>query len=130
MTDTLLTKILLGTFGCAPAYDTYFRMALRKYGFQDSFNKEEFKKLINSITSWDRINQMVKTINRNQGDISTEEYQNRFSETIEKVSDVNRAALAEYVVHRRIILNLFKRGLIKKAALLIEEPLQFLYITH
>lgn len=45
------------------------------------------------------------------GDISTEEYQNRFSETIEKVSDVNRAALAEYVVHRRIILNLFKRGL-------------------
>lgn len=45
------------------------------------------------------------------GDISSEEYQNKFSETIEKVSDVNRAALAEYVVHRRIILNLFKRGL-------------------
>lgn len=46
-----------------------------------------------------------------QGDISSEEYQSKFSETIEKVSDVNRAALAEYVVHRRIILNLFKRGL-------------------
>lgn len=45
------------------------------------------------------------------GNISTEEYQSKFSETIKKVSDVNRAALAEYVVHRRIILNLFKRGL-------------------
>ena len=46
-----------------------------------------------------------------QGDISSEDYQSKFSETIEKVSDVNRAALAEYVVHRRIILNLFKSGL-------------------
>lgn len=45
------------------------------------------------------------------GDISSEEYQRQFQETIEKVSDVNRAALAEYVVHRRIILNLFGHGL-------------------
>ena len=46
-----------------------------------------------------------------RGDISSEEYQRQFQETIGKVSDVNRAALAEYVVHRRIILNLFGRGL-------------------
>lgn len=46
-----------------------------------------------------------------KGEISTEEYQRQFQETIGKVSDVNRAALAEYVVHRRIILNLFGRGL-------------------
>lgn len=26
--DTLVTKILLGTLGCAPAYDRYFRQAL------------------------------------------------------------------------------------------------------
>lgn len=45
------------------------------------------------------------------GDISSEEYQRQFQDTIEKVSDVNRAALAEYVVHRRIILNLFGHGL-------------------
>ena len=46
-----------------------------------------------------------------KGEISSEEYQKQFQETIGKVSDVNRAALAEYVVHRRIILNLFGRGL-------------------
>ena len=46
-----------------------------------------------------------------RGDISSEEYQIQFQETIGKVSDVNRAALAEYVVHRRIILNLFGHGL-------------------
>lgn len=46
-----------------------------------------------------------------QGSISSEEYQRKFSETIERVSDVNSAALAEYVVHRRIILNLFEKGL-------------------
>lgn len=52
---------------------------------------------------------LMKKLER--GDITTEEYQAQFQETIGKVSDVNRAALAEYVVHRRIILNLFGHGL-------------------
>lgn len=30
-TDTLVTKILLGVFGCAPAYDRYFRRAVSHY---------------------------------------------------------------------------------------------------
>ena len=55
---------------------------------------------------------MIKLDN---GDITSEEYQKRFQETIEKVSDVNRAALADYVVHRRIVLNLFRKGLNIKA---------------
>lgn len=46
-----------------------------------------------------------------KGTISPEEYQRQFQNTISKVSDVNRAALAEYVIHRRIILNLFSHGL-------------------
>ena len=54
-------------------------------------------------------NDLMKKLER--GEISSEEYQRQFQETIGKVSDVNRAALAEYVVHRRIILNLFARGL-------------------
>lgn len=44
------------------------------------------------------------------GNISSEEYQDQFQQTIQKVSDINSAALAEYVVHRRIILNLFRCG--------------------
>jgi hypothetical protein len=31
ITDTLITKILLGVFGCVPAYDRYFKNAARKY---------------------------------------------------------------------------------------------------
>lgn len=31
VTDTLATKILLGTLACIPAYDTYFTNAIRKY---------------------------------------------------------------------------------------------------
>lgn len=30
-TDTFKTKILLGVFGCAPAYDRYFKQAVKKY---------------------------------------------------------------------------------------------------
>ena len=46
-----------------------------------------------------------------KGIISSEEYQKRFQDTIGKVSDANQAVLAEYIVHRRIILNLFAEGL-------------------
>ena len=31
-TDTLVTKILLGTLGCVPAYDRYYVQAVRQYG--------------------------------------------------------------------------------------------------
>lgn len=31
ITDTFKTKILLGVFGCAPAYDRYFKQAVKKY---------------------------------------------------------------------------------------------------
>ena len=54
-------------------------------------------------------NDLMKQLER--GSISAEEYQKQFQNTIGKVSDVNRAALAEYIVHRRIILNLFGHGL-------------------
>ncbi len=30
ITDTLMSKILLGTLGCAPAYDRYFESAVKK----------------------------------------------------------------------------------------------------
>lgn len=30
-TDTLITKILLGTLGCVPAYDRYYKQAVKKY---------------------------------------------------------------------------------------------------
>lgn len=43
--------------------------------------------------------------------MSTEEYERFFQGQIEKISDANSAVLAEYVAHRRVIIELFERGL-------------------
>lgn len=41
VTDTLLTKIILGTIGCIPAYDRYFMDGMEIKGFQKKFNSEK-----------------------------------------------------------------------------------------
>lgn len=48
--DTLISKILLGTMGCTPAYDEYFKKGVKKYfkktyGIQ-TFGKRSLEKLI------------------------------------------------------------------------------------
>lgn len=44
VTDTLFSKILLGVFGCVPAYDRFFVIGLGKVGFKDGL-KFGFKSL-------------------------------------------------------------------------------------
>lgn len=45
-TDTFVTKILLGVFGCAPAFDSYLKDAVRKYGVcSGDFNATSLKNL-------------------------------------------------------------------------------------
>lgn len=47
VTDTLLTKILLGSLGCVPAYDRYFIAGMRKSGIKYSkFNFTNFMKVV------------------------------------------------------------------------------------
>ncbi len=48
VTDTLVTKILLGTLGCIPAYDRYFITGLKSHeGLTYSYlNKTNFKKMV------------------------------------------------------------------------------------
>jgi hypothetical protein len=46
---TLITKIIMGTMGCVPAYDRYFKEGLKKVfplRGSTSFNKESFKALL------------------------------------------------------------------------------------
>lgn len=40
VSDTFLTKILLGTFGCIPAYDTYLKCGLKEFGICQTFNEK------------------------------------------------------------------------------------------
>lgn len=43
-TDTLVTKILLGTLGCVPAYDRYYVSAVKKYGISKGiFNRDSVR---------------------------------------------------------------------------------------
>ena len=43
-TDTLVTKILLGTLGCVPAYDRYYVQAVKQYGISTGgYNKESVR---------------------------------------------------------------------------------------
>lgn len=44
ITDTLATKILLGTLGCSPAYDRYFNYGIRKYNIAPAIlNKDSLR---------------------------------------------------------------------------------------
>jgi len=43
-TDTLVTKILLGVFGCTPAYDRYFKKSAKKYHVcKEKFSSKSLK---------------------------------------------------------------------------------------
>lgn len=44
----------------------------------------------------------------------TDDYEEFFNKEIVKISDANSAALADYVAHRRVIIELFERGLHRK----------------
>ena len=45
---------------------------------------------------------------------SYEEYSEKLEKQFEKISDANKSALADYVAHRKIILELLKKGIKKK----------------
>lgn len=66
--------------------------------------KRKFDKQVQT----DRAKLMKKIENEN---IGSDEYQLEFMQVIQRASDANKAALAEYVVHRKVILDLFEHGL-------------------
>jgi hypothetical protein len=45
-TETLVTKILLGTLACVPAYDGLLKSGLRQKNIQQAFSENGFRKLI------------------------------------------------------------------------------------
>lgn len=47
--------------------------------------------------------------------VNPDSYEHQFRQGVQKISDANSAMLAEYVTHRRVILDLLERGLRKKA---------------
>ncbi len=57
-TDTLLSKIMLGTLGCVPAYDRYFIKGLKEMKLQHtSFNNDSLNEIFNFV---DRNKEQIK----------------------------------------------------------------------
>ncbi len=65
VSDTLVTKIMLGTLGCIPAYDQYFKKGIRKKSISYSkLNIENLKEVVKFYRSnkkeFDRVNKYIK----------------------------------------------------------------------
>lgn len=55
ISDVLITKVLLGTLGCVPAYDKNFTMTAGKFKLRlGSFSPESFKLFIQFYTKYDK----------------------------------------------------------------------------
>lgn len=63
-TDTLVTKVLLGTLGCIPACDRYFLSGFKHAGYQYSTPNDKF---IDRVFAFCRKN--VAGLQREQGEI-------------------------------------------------------------
>lgn len=57
-TDTLVTKILLGTFGCLPAFDRYLKMGIRHHN-KCSFSDSRLSPNIESKGAFDKLSDFV-----------------------------------------------------------------------
>jgi len=65
-TDTLISKIMLGTLGCVPAYDRYFIMGMKEKGLMHfDFSKESLTELFGFIekngAAIEAAQQLIKT---------------------------------------------------------------------
>ena len=49
--QTLITKILMGIFGCVPAYDRYVLRALKEIGLKQTYSNESYEEL---VEWWDK----------------------------------------------------------------------------
>lgn len=86
-------------------------IAAIKYGADDEAIDDALykaKRKFDRQTATARAKLMRKLKNEN---VDSKDYQQEFMEVIQRASDANKAALADYVAHRRVILDLFERGL-------------------
>lgn len=52
-TDTLISKIILGTLGCCPAFDRYFNDGVKRHNFRfTSFNDKSFNEIFNFVNDY------------------------------------------------------------------------------
>ena len=61
VTDTLISKVLLGTLGCVPAYDRFFKDGLKKLRMENfSFNEKSISELCQYYSKYDSVLEKIR----------------------------------------------------------------------
>lgn len=67
ITDTLITKILLGVYGCVPAYDRYLKYGMKYFGITGSFTIKSMVELLSFIECFKEQFDEMKLITESNG---------------------------------------------------------------
>lgn len=71
-TDTLISKIILGTLGCVPAYDNFLVKGLRNSGIVGNFNLNSLNGIINCVKPDEaHIDTVCNNLNKNCNNLYT-----------------------------------------------------------
>lgn len=63
VTDTLLTKILLGTCGCIPAYDRFYELGVGCFGGTQSLGQRSYSEIVKyHRDTWEMINKHLNNV--------------------------------------------------------------------
>lgn len=114
VTDTLKTKIIMGTLGITPAYDNYFIEGLKELNINKNFNKESIKACyLYYKENWDKFEEL------NKEELIDEETKRKFDYPIMKVFDM---CIWQYQVNKAKIKKL--KELIDESKIIIVEEIE------
>lgn len=57
--NTLITKVMLGTWGCIPAYDEFFKAGLRYFGLSDKLSSNAIQTMIDKLRLFKEVHQTI-----------------------------------------------------------------------
>lgn len=57
--NTLITKVMLGTWGCIPAYDESFKAGLRYFGLSDKLSSNAIQTMIDKLRLFKEVHQTI-----------------------------------------------------------------------
>ena len=85
-----------------------------KPNLSDEKLDEELSNIKRAFDKKSRLEQQELLKKADSINMSSEEYERYFKEEIKKISDANSAMLADYVTHRRVIIELLAKGIRRK----------------
>lgn len=60
--ETLITKIMLGTWGCVPAYDTFLKKGLNYLGLPIAFSQKNLEDVVDYFGKCPKVNEVISNL--------------------------------------------------------------------